>query len=454
MPAFAGPTENYTYVRSQTMMSVPGEALVLLLLILINGVLSMAEIALVSFRKAKLKVEAESGDAGAEKALKLAEEPGSFLSTIQIGITLIGILSGAYGGVTIAKSLSAYLQEFPALRAYSETLSLTVVVLVITYFSLVLGELVPKRLALFKAERIAALAAWPVYYLSLIAYPLVWILNVSTDLLLRILRVRKAESSVSEEEVKVLLEEGTEAGVFHALEHEICHRAFHIDDLGVRDLMTPRPDILWLDAEKPYARNLEIIRTGEHTCFPVGRGSLDQIIGFLHVKDLLKLGADPDAGEPEILSLLRKPLYFPETISAWQVLEQFKTSPIHIAMVVDEYGIIQGLVTISDVIEVIVGDIPSISEPEENALVRREDGSWLIDGALSIDDFKANFKIPRLPAEERGDYHTLGGFIMSYLERIPVTGDRFQWGDWRFEIVDMDGNRIDKVLLQPPPEIS
>ncbi len=436
------------------MSTFPTEAIVLLLLILINGLFSMAEIALVSSRKAKLKVAAESGDPGAEQALNLTEEPGSFLSTIQVGITLIGILSGAYGGVTIARSLNAYLLQFPALRPYSDTLSLTLVVLVITYLSLVLGELVPKRLALSRAERIAALIARPVYYLSMIAYPLVWILNSSTDLLLRIMRIRKAEISISEEEVKVLLEEGAEAGVFHALEHEICHRAFHIDDLGVRDLMTPRPDILWLDAEKPYARNLEIIRGGEHTCFPVGRGSLDQIIGFLHVKDLLKQGAVAGTGEPDLLPLLRKPLYFPETISAWQVLEQFKTSPIHIAMVVDEYGIIQGLVTISDIIEVIVGDIPSLSEPEENTLVQRADGSWLVDGALSIDDFKAHFKIPRLPAEARGDYHTVGGFIMSYLERIPATGDRFDWENWHFEILDMDGNRIDKVLLNSPPETS
>jgi len=433
------------------MSSLPAELVILLILVLINGAFSMAEIALVSSRKAKLRVEAENGNAGAEKALNLAEEPGSFLSTIQIGITLVGILSGAYGGATVAKSLSAYLQQYPALRPYSDTLSLALVVLAITYLSLVLGELVPKRLALFKAERIATLAARPVYYLSLAAYPLVWILDVSTEALLKIMNIKKSESSVSEEEVKVLLEEGTEAGIFHAMEHEICHRAFHIDDLGVRDLMTPRPDILWLDAAKPFVHNLEIIRIGEHTCFPVGRGSLDQIIGFLHLKDLLKQELTPERGDPDLLPLLRKPLYFPETISAWQVLEQFKTSPTHMAMVVDEYGIIQGLVTISDVIEAIVGDIPSLSEGGDSDIVRREDGSWLVDGALSIDDFKAHFKIQKLPAEGRGDFHTLGGFIMSYLERIPATGDHFHWDDWRFEILDMDGHRIDKVLVSGPP---
>ncbi|MEI7637098.1 MAG: hemolysin family protein [Syntrophus sp. (in: bacteria)] len=429
------------------MYSLPIEVIVLLFLVLLNGVLSMAEMALVSSRRAKLKVEAESGNAGAEKALSISEEPGSFLSTIQIGITLIGILSGAYGGVTIAKSLSAYLQQFSIFRPYSETLGLALVVMVITYLSLVLGELVPKRLALFKAERIASLVAFPVYYLSIIAYPLVWLLNVSSELFLKALRIKKPESSISEEEVKVLLEEGTEAGIFHAMEHEIFHRAFHIDDLGVRDLMTPRPDILWLDAEKPFPYNLEIIRSGQHTCFPVGRGSLDQVIGFLHVKDLLKQVAASGAEELDMIPLLKKPLYFPETISAWQVLEQFKTSPTHIAIVVDEYGIIQGMVTISDVIQAIVGDIPSISEEEDNPVVQREDGSWLVDGALSIEDFKTHFHVESLPAEEKGDFHTLGGFIMSYLERIPGAGDHFNWQEWRFEIVDMDGNRIDKVLL-------
>jgi putative hemolysin len=259
---------------------------------------------------------------------------------------------------------------------------------------------------------------------------------------------------VSEEEVKVLLEEGAEAGIFHAMEHEICHRAFHIDDLGVRDLMTPRPDILWLDAEKSFPYNLEIIRSGQHTCFPVGRGNLDQVLGFLHVKDLLKQVAAAGAGELDMIPLLKKPLYFPETISAWQVLEQFKTSPIHIALVVDEYGIIQGMVTISDVIQAIVGDIPSISEEEDDPIVRREDGSWLVDGTLSIEDFKTHFHIARLPAEEKGDFHTLGGFIMSYLERIPAAGDHFLWEEWRFEIVDMDGNRIDKVMVGSIPASS
>ncbi|MDI9570648.1 MAG: hemolysin family protein [Pseudomonadota bacterium] len=436
------------------MSSLPAELVILSILVLINGAFSMAEIALVSSRKAKLRLEAESGNAGAERALSLAEEPGSFLSTIQIGITLVGILSGAYGGATVAKSLSAYLEQYPALRPYSDTLSLTLVVLAITYLSLVLGELVPKRLALLKAERIAALVARPIYYLSLAAYPLAWILDVSTEALLKLMNIKKSASSVSEEEVKVLLEEGTEAGIFHAMEHEICHRAFHIDDLGVKDIMTPRPDILWLDAAKPFAHNLEIIRTGDHTCFPVGRGGLDQVIGFLHLKDLLKQGASPENGDPDLLPLLRKPLYFPETISAWQVLEQFKIAPIHMAMVVDEYGIIQGLVTVSDVIETIVGDIPSLSEGEDSDIVRREDGSWLVDGALSIDDFKAHFKIQKLPGEVRGDFHTLAGFVMSYLERIPATGDRFQWGDWRFEIVDMDGRRIDKVLVSGPPGAS
>jgi putative hemolysin len=426
------------------------EIIVVLLLVLLNGSLSMAEMALVSSRKAKLKVDAENGNAGAEKALGIAEEPGSFLSTIQIGITLIGILSGAFGGATIAKDIGAYLHQFSLLRPWSEALGITMVVIAITYLSVVLGELVPKRLALSKAERIASLAAFPIYYLSVVAYPLVWILNVSSEFCLKALGVKKADSSVSEEEVKVLLEEGAEAGIFHAMEHDICHRAFHIDELGVKDLMTPRPDIVWLNVEKPLTDNLEIIKTGQHTCFPVGRGSIDQLIGFIHVKDLLKQIVEAETKEPDLISLLKDPLYFPETISAWQVLEKFRASSVHIALVVDEYGIIQGLVTISDVIQIIVGDIPSIREGEENAIVRREDGSWLVDGSLSIEEFKTHFHIESLPLEEKDDFHTLGGFIMSYLERIPSAGDHFQWEEWRFEIMDMDGNRIDKVLLNSP----
>jgi len=427
------------------MTEIIQDVLIILLLIIINGAFAMAEIAVVSARRAKLRVMADQGSDSAAKALALAEEPAHFLSTIQVGITLIGVLSGAYGGAVVAKDLSSLLSAYPLIKPYSDAFSLGLVVIAITYFSLVLGELIPKRLALHNPEKIAAAVAMPVNFLSLLAYPLVRLLSLSSESIVRMLGLTKPVSTVSEEEVKVLLEEGTEAGVFHKMEQDIIHGAFRIDDLSVRDVMTPRPDIIWLDYELPFSQNLETIKTSDHAYFPVCAGELDQVIGFLHVKDLFKIYPDFDGSD--IKPLLRKPFIFPETVSALQILEQFKASPIHVALVVDEFGTIQGLVTVNDIMEAIVGDIPSFNESEEKAIVQRDDGSWLIDGTISIDEFTAYFNIEALPDEADAEYHTLGGFIMTYLGRIPVTGDSFQWEQFRFEIIDMDGNRIDKILM-------
>jgi len=425
------------------------DIIILLVLILINGVFAMAEIAVVSARKAKLRVMADQGSKKAEKALELSEEPGNFLSTVQVGITLIGILSGAYGGAIIAKDLGRYLGGYSLLAPVSETLSLILVVIVITYLSLVLGELIPKRLALQNPEKIASAVAMPVHYLSLLAYPFVRLLSLSSESIVGMMGLKKPVSTISEEEVKVLLEEGTEAGVFHKVEQDICHGAFRIDDLGVHDVMTPRPGIIWLDYEQPFIENLEIIKTSDHAYFPVCEGELDHVMGFLHVKDLFKIYPDFDGSD--IKPLLRKPFIFPETISALQILEHFKASPIHVALVVDEYGTIQGLVTVNDIMAAIVGDIPSFNESEEKSIVQREDGSWLIDGTISVDEFTAYFEIDALPDEEDAEYHSLGGFIMTYLGRIPVTGEHFHWDRYRFEIIDMDGNRIDKILVNRMP---
>jgi putative hemolysin len=433
------------------MVNIFHDIVTLLILILINGALAMAEIAVVSARKAKLRVMADQGNSKAEKALELSEEPANFLSTIQVGITLIGILSGAYGGAVIAKELRVFLDGFPILASHSETISLALVVIVITYFSLVLGELIPKRLALQNPEKIASVAVMPIHYLSLLAYPFVRLLTISSESVIKITGLKKPVSTISEEEVKVLLEEGTEAGVFHKMEQDICHGAFRIDDLGVHEVMTPRPDIIWLDVEKPFSENLEIIKTSDHANFPVCEGELDHVIGFLHVKDLFKIYPDIDGSD--MTPLLRKPFIFPETISALQILEHFKASPIHVSLVVDEYGTIQGLVTVNDIMAAIVGDIPSFNESEEKPIVQREDGSWLIDGTVAIDEFMSYFGIDALPDQEEADYHSLGGFIMTYLGRIPVTGEHFVWDQYRFEIVDMDGNRIDKILVnRMPPE--
>lgn len=432
------------------MANVLNDIIIILFLILVNGAFAMAEIAVVSARRAKLRVMADQGSKKAAKALALAEEPANFLSTIQVGITLIGVLSGAYGGAVIAKDLSTYLTTYPLIRPYSDAVSLGLVVAVITYLSLVLGELIPKRLALHNPEKIAAAAAIPIHVLSLLAYPLVRILSLSSESIVRMLGLKKPVSTVSEEEVKVLLEEGTEAGVFHKMEQDIIHGAFRIDDLSVRDVMTPRPDIIWLDYELPFAKNLETIKTSDHAYFPVCEGELEHVIGFLHVKDLFKIYPDFDGSD--IKPLLRKPFIFPETVSALQILEQFKASPIHVALVVDEFGTIQGLVTVNDIMVAIVGDIPSFNESEEKPIIQRDDGSWLIDGTISIDEFKEYFNIDAVPDEADAEYHTLGGFIMTYLGRIPVTGDQFQWEQLRFEIMDMDGNRIDKVLMTRMPD--
>lgn len=427
------------------MVNLLNDILILILLIVINGAFAMAEMAVVSARKAKLRVMADQGNKNAEKALKLSDEPANFLSTIQVGITLISVFSGAYGGAVIAKDLNRYLHAYPLLQPYSEMISLAVVVVVITYLSLVWGELIPKRLALQNPEKVASMAAMPIYYLSLVTYPLVKILSLSSESIVKMMGLKKPVSMVSEEEVKVLLEEGTEAGVFHKMEQDIIHGAFSIDNLGVHDVMTPRPDIIWLDYEMPFQENLEIIKTSDHAYFPVCEGDLDHVIGFLHVKDLFKIYPDFDGSD--IKPLLRKPFIFPETISALKILEHFKVSPIHVALVVDEYGTIQGLITVNDIMAAIVGDIASFNESEEKPIVQREDGSWLIDGSITIDDFTEYFLIEALPNEGDVEYHTLGGFIMMYLGRIPVTGDHFHWGKYRFEIIDMDGNRIDKVLM-------
>lgn len=429
------------------------DIIILFFLIVINGIFSMSEIAVVSSRKAKLKVMADQGKKWVARALDLAEEPSNFLSTIQVGITLIGVISGAYGGAVIAQDLEVYLRDWPFIGPYSEAVSIVSVVVVITYLSIVVGELLPKRLALQNPEQVAAMVSVPLHYFSLVVYPVVKILSASSEFIVRLLGLKKPVTTVSEEEVKVLLEEGTEAGVFHQMEHDIIHGAFEIDDLSVKDVMTPRPDIVWIDLKSPWPETLAVIKESDHASFPVCEGELDHVVGFLHVKDLFK--RYPDLENIELPSILRKPFIFPETITALKLLEHFKASPIHAALIVDEYGTVQGLVTVNDIMEAIVGDIPSFSEAEEDSIVRRDDGTWLIDGTLPIEEFKEEFKVTALPEEEEREYHTIAGFIMTYLGRIPVAGDKFTWDRFEIEILDMDGNRIDKILLkekEPPAE--
>lgn len=427
------------------MNSVAVEILFILLLLIANGLFAMSEIALISARKARLQQRAENDD-GARIALELANAPDRFLSTVQIGITLIGILAGAFGGATLSAHLAERLNRIPSIAPYSGIVSLVVVVMTITYLSLVVGELVPKRLALNSPERIAARIAKPMRFLSRLTAPAVHALSASSSFLLRLLRSRPTEEPpITEEEVKILIAVGTEAGVFEAAEHELLDNIFRLADQKIPQLMTPRLDVVWLDIESPPEEIRRRIINSPYSRMPVCQGTLDNILGVVKARDLL---ARVLAGEPlDLRATLRPPLYVPETRTALQLLEMFKQSATHIAMVVDEHGALEGLVTMNDVLEAIVGEMPSHLGGGESFAVQREDGSWLLDGRTPISDFKELFSIDRLPREEEGGYHTLAGFIMTQLGRLPSVSDNFVWNNLRIEVVDMDRRRIDKVLV-------
>jgi len=424
------------------------EFLFLLLLILVNGLFAMSEIAVVSSRKTRLQQWVDEGKAGAGAALDLAVSPGHFLSAVQVGITLIGILSGAFGEATIAVGISDRIARVPALAPHAETIALAVVVMGITFLSLILGELVPKRFALRNPEGIAVTIARPMRLLAKAAYPLVWFLSFTTDFVLKVLGVRPASTPpVTEEEIKVMMEQGAEAGVFEQEERQLVANVFRLDRQKVGAIMTPRVDVVYLDVEDSYNDIQRKIQDNAHSVMPVCRGGIVNVLGIVHAKDLLRRSL---SGEPfDLLPSLKTPLFVPETATAMKLLEMFKKSGRHVAFVVDEYGDVQGLVTINDVLESIVGDIPSEGEPAEALAIRREDGSWLLDGMLPMEKFRELFPDVELPEEESGTYHTLSGFILTRLERIPAIADHFSWHGWRFEVVDMDGNRIDKVLASP-----
>lgn len=423
------------------------EILIILLLIVANGIFAMSEMAIVAARKIRLQQLANQGDAKARAALALAEAPNQFLSTVQIGITLIGILTGAFGGATIANSLAGYVRLVPGLAPYSQPLAFGIVVLIITYLSLILGELVPKRLALNSPERIAAVVAMPMRVVAAIASPAVHLLSASTDLVLRVLGIGpSAEPEVTEEEIKILIEQGTEAGTFEAAEQDMVERVFRLGDRPVSALMTPRPEIVWLDLEDSAEENRRKIIDSCHSRFPVCQGGLDNVLGIMHVTNLI---ARALSGQQLDLTVsLQQPLFVPESTRGLKILELFKQTGIHMAVVVDEYGVIQGLVTLNDILIEIVGDVAP-SELEEPMVVQREDGSWLLDGMLPVDEFFELFAIEELTEEHRGSYQTLGGFVITHLGRIPAAADYFDWEGMRFEVMDMDGNRVDKVLVVP-----
>lgn len=418
------------------------EILIILLITILNGVLAMAETAFVSARKARLQQLADEGDERARHTLQMMDDPNRFLSTTQIGITLIGILAGAFGGATIAAQLAEQINRLvPVLRPYSAAIGIVVVVLLTTYLSLVIGELVPKRLALQNPERITLMVIPPLRVLSSITSPIVRLLGASTNLVLRLLGARPSnEPPVTEEEIQALIRQGIEAGVFDEGEEAMVAGVFSLGDRRVDALMTPRTEVTWLDLGDPPEDSLRKILDSGHSRFPVGQESLDNIQGMVRAKDLLNRAL---SGQPlNLKACLLEPLFVPESAAASDVLEQFKKTRKHMALVISEHGGVEGLVTIYDLLEEIVGDI------ETPQAKQREDGSWLLDGLMPVDDFKDLFDLKNLPGEEDGNYQTLGGFVMTQLGRIPAATDHFESNGLSFEVMDMDGRRVDKVLVK------
>jgi putative hemolysin len=422
------------------------EIVLILLLIIANGVFSGSEIAIVSARKVRLEQLAKEGNVNAQVALKLANSPNNLLSTVQIGITLIGIVSGAVGGATVAQHLQGVLERIPLLKPYSEALGFGIVVTIITYLSLVVGELAPKRLALNNPEPIACLIAQPMRWLSRLASPFVHLLSISTDKLLEVAGVHASEEPpVTEEEIRALIGQGTQAGLFEKSEQEMVSRVFRLGDRPVQGIMTPRIEIDWLDLDATWHETQQLILESPHSRFPVCQEELDNCLGIVRIKDVLSAHL---AGEViDLQSMLQTPLYVPENTRALRVLEMFKEFGTHMAMVTDEYGGIAGIVTLNDLTEAIFGELPTTETEEEPMIIQREDGSWLLDGLLPIDEFKSLFDRESLPEEETELYHTLAGFVIRALGRIPRSGDSLIWNELRFEVMDMDGMRVDKVLV-------
>ncbi|MGD0610735.1 MAG: hemolysin family protein [Anaerolineales bacterium] len=423
-------------------MNIGFQILVIFLLILLNGLFAMSETAIFASRRARLKHLSNEGNAKARKALALAENPNRFLPTVQLGITLIGVLAGAFGAL-IAGAMAAQMAKVPDLAPYAHPVSLVVVVIIITYFSMLIGELVPKRLALQNPERIASGIAGLMSFISRALTPIVWLLGKSTDLVLRFLRIKpNKEPPVTEGELQVLLEQGTQAGVFEEAEQDMVEGVFSLGDRRVNALMTPRNEIVWLDVNDAAADIRRKIAESPYSRYPVCVDSLDHILGVVKVKDVLL--ANVEDGK-QLKQFVRPALFIPETAFGSRALEMFKGGKAEIVLIVDEFGVVQGLLTVSDIMEEIVGDL-EVGGPQAT---QRQDGSWLLDGMLPVDEFKDIFKIEQLPDEE--EYETLGGFVMMYLGRIPQTDEQFEWKGLRFEIEDMDDKRVDKILVTTLP---
>lgn len=430
------------------MSSVWLEVAALLLLVLVNGVFAMSEIAIVVARRGRLRQLAAANDPRAAAALELAESPNVFLSTVQVGVTLVSVISGALGGARLAARLTPVLAGIPWLAPYSGPLAAAIVLAGITYLSVVLGELVPKRLALSRPEDIAAAVAPAMRLFSVLGSPVVHTLSATTRLVARVLGVRgPTQATVSDEEIAALFEEGTEAGVFEEAEQDMVKGVLLLGDRRANALMTPRPEVVWLDAEDPDETVLRVIREHRHTRYPVARGSLDAVIGVVQAKDVLVRLLD---GQPlDLEAIAREPLYIPEVMPGLRVLETFRETGNQLGLVINEYGGVEGVLTVTDVMGAVVGEMPDADEAAEPEAQRREDGSWLVDGILPVEELKGILEVEELPDEEQGLYQTVGGMMMLELGHVPTVAERFEWCDLAFEVVDMEGTRVRKVLVTP-----
>ena len=426
-------------------MNIGTEILIILVVILINAVFVLSEMSVASSRKARLQQRANEGDNRAITVLELLQHPNLFLATVQIGITLVGVFVGAVGGATLSEPLSRLLARIPLLTDYADSLALAVVIITITFVSIVLGELVPKRIALHNPERIASALAGPMIVVSKLFAPFVWLLGRITDFVLRVLGIKPGtEPPITEEEIQLLIDQGMQAGVFEEAEHDMVEGVFSLGDQRVYSLMTPRTDIVWLDIGDSVEEIRAKISQSEYSRFPVRQGTLDMILGIVKARDLLvpSLGGE----QIKLKDLLRPAFYIPETMFASRALEIFKEKGTEMLLIIDEFGGLQGLLTITDILEEIVGQI----EIEEPQATQRQDGSWLLDGMLEVDEFKEIFNLQILPHED--EYETLSGFVMVSLWRVPQATDHFEWQGLRFEVIDMDGRRVDKVLVTTLPQ--
>lgn len=424
------------------------EIFILLVLMLVNGLFVMSEIALVSARKGRLESMSNKGDEKARAALDLAENPEKFLSTAQIGITLISILTGVYSGEKFSENLVPFFERFVLLKPYASTISTVLIVIVVTFLSIVIGELIPKRLGMIQAEKIARLVARPMNFFSAIAHPIVWLLNLITHFIFKIFNVKKgSDAAVTEEEIKAMISEGSEYGTIEEEEKEIIERVFHLGDRKITGLMTHRTEIVWFDMNDTVQTVID--RGGDiiYSTYPVCDKTVDDIKGIIYLKELLRA----EKNVP-LHTLARPALFVPENNSPYQLLEKIKATRIHSCFIVNEYGTLEGMITLNDILEAIVGDVPQ-SGQEEYQIMERPDGTYLVDAQIAFYDFLSRFEKTEWMNEGEHEFDTVAGFVLHELEHIPATGESFSWRGFRFEIIDMDGQRIDKLLVSLSDEL-